>query len=70
MVSLESFDLNSCNFCRKPDWEVVLRLALRRLKIEVYMGGGKVSDSLSDATHWLILSVPGFDVDYENVLRR
>ncbi|KAF3452747.1 hypothetical protein FNV43_RR03180 [Rhamnella rubrinervis] len=53
----------------KPDWEVVLGLALRRLNIEVYMGGGKVVDSLSHATHLVILSVPGFNVDFENVLR-
>ncbi|XP_048333732.2 DNA ligase 4 isoform X1 [Ziziphus jujuba] len=53
----------------KPDWEVVLGLALRRLKIEVCMGGGKVSDSLSHATHLVILSVPGFNLDVENVLR-
>lgn len=55
---------------RKPDWEVLLGLALRRLKLEVSMAGGKVSNSLALATHLVVLSVPGFDVDFETLLKR
>lgn len=53
----------------KPDWEVLLGLALRRLKLEVSMAGGKVSNSLVLATHLAVLSVPGFDVDFETLLK-
>uniref|UniRef100_A0A2N9G3C4 DNA ligase n=1 Tax=Fagus sylvatica TaxID=28930 RepID=A0A2N9G3C4_FAGSY len=53
----------------KPDWEVLLGLALRRLKLEVSIGGGKVSDSLALATHLVVLAVPGFEVDFETVLK-
>lgn len=52
----------------KPDWELLLGLALRRLKLETSMAGGKVSSSLALATHLVVLSVPGFDVDFETLL--
>ncbi|PON91014.1 DNA ligase, ATP-dependent [Trema orientale] len=53
----------------KPDWEVLLGLTLRRLKVEVHMNGGRVSDSLAQATHLVVLSVPGVTLDIENVLK-
>ncbi|EXC31206.1 DNA ligase 4 [Morus notabilis] len=53
----------------KPDWEVLLGLSLRRLKVEVNMNGGRVSNSLAQATHLVVLSVPGFTLDLENVLQ-
>ncbi|KAB1200254.1 putative DNA ligase 4 [Morella rubra] len=52
-----------------PDWEVLLGLALRRLKVEVSMAGGKVCSSLDLATHLVFFSVPGFDVDLGIVLK-
>ncbi|KAM3760244.1 hypothetical protein ACB098_01G179200 [Castanea mollissima] len=52
----------------KPDWEVLMGLALKRLKLEVSTAGGKVSDSLVLATHLVVLSVPGFELDFETVL--
>ncbi|KAK7849172.1 dna ligase 4 [Quercus suber] len=52
----------------KPDWEVLMGLALKRLKLVVSIAGGKVSDSLVLATHLVVLSVPGFEVDFETVL--
>lgn len=55
---------------RKPDWEVLMGLALKRLKLEVSTAGGKVSDSLVLATHLVVLSVPGFELDFETVLNR
>ncbi|KAI4335354.1 hypothetical protein L6164_014007 [Bauhinia variegata] len=51
------------------EWEVLLGLALRRLKLEILMSGGKVTNSLSRATHLVTLSVPGYHVDFENILR-
>ncbi|PON55992.1 Ribosomal protein [Parasponia andersonii] len=53
----------------KPDSEVLLGLTLRRLKVEVHMNGGRVSDSLARATHLVVLSVPGVTLDIENVLK-
>lgn len=52
----------------KPDWEVLMGLELKRLKLVVSIAGGKVSDSLVLATHLVVLSVPGFEVDFETVL--
>ncbi|KAG6644099.1 hypothetical protein CIPAW_08G032200 [Carya illinoinensis] len=52
-----------------PDWEVLWRLALRRLKLEVSMAGGKVSSSLALATHLVVFSVPGLDVDFGTILK-
>ncbi|XP_009359940.2 DNA ligase 4 isoform X2 [Pyrus x bretschneideri] len=52
----------------KPDWEVVLGLTLRRLRIEVLRGGGRVTDGLVQATHLVVLSVQGPDI-FETLLR-
>ncbi|KAM1610658.1 hypothetical protein ACFXTN_021040 [Malus domestica] len=52
----------------KPDWEVVLGFTLRRLRIEVLRGGGRVTDSLVHATHLVVLSVQGPD-GFETLLR-
>ncbi|OMP08515.1 DNA ligase, ATP-dependent [Corchorus olitorius] len=53
----------------KADWQVLLTLALRRLKLEVLMGGGKISEDLKHATHLVVLSVPGFDVDFDSLIK-
>ncbi|KAA8535821.1 hypothetical protein F0562_030859 [Nyssa sinensis] len=50
------------------DSEVLLELALRRMKLEVSMGGGKISSNLCHATHMVIMSLPGFDVDFDDIL--
>lgn len=42
--------------------KALLELAQRRLKLEVSMGGGKVSSSLSQATHFVIQSLRFVDV--------
>ncbi|XP_019197873.1 PREDICTED: DNA ligase 4 isoform X1 [Ipomoea nil] len=51
------------------DQKVLLELAMRRLKLEVSMGGGKVSDDLFHATHLVIISLPEFCVDFDTLLR-
>nr|GMD78562.1 DNA ligase 4 isoform X1 [Ipomoea batatas] len=51
------------------DQKVLLELAMRRLKLEVSMGGGKVSDDLFHATHLVIISLPEFCMDFDTLLR-
>ncbi|GFZ21909.1 DNA ligase IV [Actinidia rufa] len=60
------------DFCtpKNSDSKVLIELALRRMKLEVSMGGGKVSNSLSQATHLVVISPLGFDVDFNSILRR
>ncbi|XP_004297907.1 PREDICTED: DNA ligase 4 [Fragaria vesca subsp. vesca] len=58
---------NSSIHSLKPDWEVMLGVTVRRLKIEVLMGGGRVSDNLADATHLVLLSIQGCDVGFETL---
>ncbi|XP_028751412.1 DNA ligase 4 isoform X2 [Neltuma alba] len=52
----------------KGDWEVLLGLSLRRLRSEVLMSGGKVTDNPTSATHLVALSVPGYNVDFKGML--
>ncbi|GAB4853505.1 hypothetical protein Ancab_017696 [Ancistrocladus abbreviatus] len=49
------------------DWEIILNLALRRMRVEVSMGGGKVSSNLSQATHLVVVSAPGSALDFETL---
>ncbi|KAL9445233.1 hypothetical protein AB3S75_018257 [Citrus x aurantiifolia] len=50
-----------------PDWEVLLGLALRRLKLEISFHGGKVCNNLANATHVVVLSVLGYDVNFNSL---
>ncbi|XP_057979304.1 DNA ligase 4 [Malania oleifera] len=51
------------------DWEVPLEFSMKRMKLEVTMRGGKISDNIFHATHLVVFSVPGFDVDFESLFR-
>ncbi|XVF47614.1 hypothetical protein PTKIN_Ptkin03bG0124100 [Pterospermum kingtungense] len=53
----------------KAEGQVLLRLAMRRLKLEVLMGGGKISEDLHHSTHLVVLLVPGLDVDFDSVVK-
>uniref|UniRef100_A0A6N2NFW2 DNA ligase n=1 Tax=Salix viminalis TaxID=40686 RepID=A0A6N2NFW2_SALVM len=53
-----------------PDWESLLGLAFRRLKLEIFMGGGKVSNNIAHATHLVVLIVPASDVDFGSLVKR
>ncbi|KAF2309815.1 hypothetical protein GH714_005250 [Hevea brasiliensis] len=53
-----------------PDWESLMGLKLRRLKLEVLMGGGQVSNNLANATHMVVLTVPGSKVDFDTLIKR
>lgn len=50
------------------DWKVLLELAMRRMKIEVSMGGGSVADNLSHASHVVVMSFPELNVDFDTLL--
>ncbi|KAK7411977.1 hypothetical protein VNO78_03422 [Psophocarpus tetragonolobus] len=54
----------------KGDWHFMLQLALRRFKLEVLMGGGKVTSNLTCATHLVALIVPGCQTDFEQIQSR
>ncbi|XP_022149863.1 DNA ligase 4 isoform X2 [Momordica charantia] len=53
----------------KFDWDVLLELSMRRLKVEVSFRGGKVSDNHVSATHVVVFCIPGSSVDCETVLK-
>ncbi|KAK6944587.1 BRCT domain [Dillenia turbinata] len=53
---------------RSTDYEVLLKITMRRMKLEVSKGGGEVSDDLSHATHLVVFSVPGFGVNFDTLL--
>ncbi|XP_054805220.1 DNA ligase 4 [Prosopis cineraria] len=52
----------------KGDWGVLLGLSLRRLQSEILMSGGRVTDSPTSATHFVAFSVPGYNVDFKEML--
>ena len=43
---------------------------MRRMKLEVCFGGGKVSTSISNATHLVVMSLPGLNVDFDTIVKR
>ncbi|KAK9735960.1 hypothetical protein RND81_04G241200 [Saponaria officinalis] len=51
------------------DWEVFLRVAMKRMKVEVSVGGGKVVDNPSEATHIVVVSLPGHELNFETLLQ-
>ncbi|KAL6559045.1 hypothetical protein OROHE_006414 [Orobanche hederae] len=48
--------------------ELLLELAIRRMKIEICSGGGSVAESLSHATHLVIVASPRNDVGFDTLL--
>ncbi|KAK2395461.1 DNA ligase [Trifolium repens] len=49
----------------KEDWQILLELSSKRFKLEVLMGGGKVTSNLKSATHVVALFVPSFRTNYD-----
>ncbi|GAU42510.1 hypothetical protein TSUD_376390 [Trifolium subterraneum] len=49
----------------KEDWQILLELSSKRFKLEVLMGGGKVTSNLKSATHVVALFVPSFHTNYD-----
>ncbi|XP_060172398.1 DNA ligase 4 isoform X2 [Lycium barbarum] len=52
------------------DCKALVELAMRRMKVEISVGGGKVGDNLCHATHVVVMSLPEFDVNFNEVLNR
>lgn len=55
--------------CLSSDWEDLLKLTMRRMKLEVSFCGGKISNYLSNATHLVVMSLPGFKVDFDTIAK-
>ncbi|KAL0346903.1 UNVERIFIED_CONTAM: DNA ligase 4 [Sesamum calycinum] len=53
---------------KNTSWEVPLELAMRRMKIGICNGGGSVAETLSHATHLVIVSSPQNDMDLGTIL--
>ncbi|XP_076956383.1 DNA ligase 4-like [Bidens hawaiensis] len=51
------------------DWEALLQLTMKRMKREVCFNGGKVSDCISNATHFVVMSLPGINVDIDTIIK-
>ncbi|PNY05396.1 DNA ligase 4-like protein, partial [Trifolium pratense] len=50
----------------KEDWQILLELSSKRFKLEVLMGGGKVTSNLKSATHVVALFAPSFHTNYDD----
>lgn len=50
----------------KEDWQILLELSSKRFKVEVLMGGGKVTSNLNSATHVVALFLPSCHTNYED----
>ncbi|KAI3811462.1 hypothetical protein L1987_21186 [Smallanthus sonchifolius] len=55
--------------CPSPDWEAVLQLTMRRMKLEVCFSGGKVSNCICDATHFIVVSLLGLNVNIDTIVK-
>lgn len=55
---------------RYRNWEVPFELAIRRMKVEICIGGGSIADTLNHATHLVIVSSPEFGFDFDTLLNR
>ncbi|GJS49651.1 hypothetical protein Tco_0599772 [Tanacetum coccineum] len=50
--------------------ELTLRLQLKkRLRLEVSFNGGKVSNYISNAAHFVIMSIPWFHVEFDTIVK-
>lgn len=57
-------------FRKYSDCKALVELATRRMKVEISVGGGKVGGNLCHATHVVVMSLPDFDVNFNEVLNR
>ncbi|KAG9449217.1 hypothetical protein H6P81_009182 [Aristolochia fimbriata] len=51
------------------DCQIVMQFAMRRMEVEVFMHGGEVIKDLSHATHVVVFSVSGTDLDFGDILQ-
>lgn len=52
------------------NWEVPFELAIRRMKVGICSGGGSIADTLSHATHLVIVCSPELGFDFDTLLNR
>ncbi|KAL9237355.1 hypothetical protein vseg_011914 [Gypsophila vaccaria] len=55
--------------CPSSEWDAFLRVATRRMKVDVSVGGGKVVENPSEATHIVVVSLPGRDPNFDKLLQ-
>ncbi|XP_058723320.1 DNA ligase 4-like [Vicia villosa] len=53
----------------KEDWQYLLELSLKRLKLEVLMGGGKFTSNINYATHVVALFIPSYHTNHEEEIQ-
>lgn len=57
-------------FREYSDCKALVELAMRRMKVEISVGGGKVGNNLFHATHVVVMSLPEFNLNFNEVLNR
>lgn len=62
--------VSSCCSLYKSELKILLELTLKRMKVKVSCGGGCVGANLAYATHLVIMSLPGLDMNMDMVLSR
>ncbi|XP_041996130.1 DNA ligase 4-like isoform X1 [Salvia splendens] len=55
-------------FSKYRNCEVPFELAIRRMKVEICTGGGSIADTLSHATHLVIVCSPELGFDFDTLL--
>ncbi|CAN4084839.1 unnamed protein product [Withania somnifera] len=50
------------------DCKALIELAVRRMKVGISVGGGKVGESLFHATHVVIMTLPEFNINFNEIL--
>ncbi|GKE25658.1 hypothetical protein Tco_1441042, partial [Tanacetum coccineum] len=50
--------------------KALLGITMRRMKLEVSFNGGKVINYISNAAHFVIMSFPGFHVEFDTIVKR
>ncbi|WMV37125.1 hypothetical protein MTR67_030510 [Solanum verrucosum] len=66
-----SEDSKTVEYYKKKEYsdsKVLVELAMRRMKVEISVGGGEVGDNLFHATHVVVMSLPEIDVKFNEVL--
>lgn len=65
-------EVNGSPMCFREysDCKVLVELAMKRMKVEISVGGGKVGDNLFHATHVVVMSLPEIDEKFNEVLNR
>ncbi|XP_047258339.1 DNA ligase 4 isoform X1 [Capsicum annuum] len=55
-------------YLKYSDCKALVEIAMRRMKVEISVGGGKVGDSIFHATHVVVMSLPEFNVNFNEML--